>query len=92
MFNECDTKRTKHGYFPVFSVRLAGFLMLCGLPCHHLAAHESKANKQVYYFIPSEKLSVAFSAYRYYICYHADEKFAIKNVENLLALSCVYAV
>ena len=92
MFNECDTKRTKHGYFPVFSVRLAGFLMLCGLPCHHLAAHEFKANKQVYYFISSEKLSAAFSAYRYYICYHADEEFAIKNVENSLALACACAV
>lgn len=80
-FDNYSPKRTEHGYFPVFSVRLAGFLMYCGLPCHHMAAHEYKSGHTVYYFIHSEKLNAAFSAYKEYVYYHTDdvEKFDIKN-------------
>ena len=67
-FADLNTRRndgyfhTKYKCVPVFSKWCAGFLMLCGVPIHHVDEHNHK-DTLVYYFEPSERMATAL---RYY--------------------------
>lgn len=68
-------------YQPVFSVYLAGFLMCCGVPLHHIAEHDRKIGATVYYFVQSERFEKAMEKYRamVYVDNSTKYQFAFSN-------------
>lgn len=70
-------------YQPIFSVYLAGFLMCCGVPMHHIAEHDRKMGATVYYFVQSERFEKAMEKYRAMV--YVDSKD--NNVKYQLAYS-----
>lgn len=53
----------KTTYFPVFKLSMAGWLMMQGLPCHHMDANYVYPNWMVYYFENTPELKAAIKKY-----------------------------
>jgi len=53
----------KTTYFPVFKLKMAGWLMMQGLPCHHMDANYVYPNWMVYYFENTPELKAAIKKY-----------------------------
>lgn len=53
----------KTTYFPVFKLSMAGWLMMQGLPCHHMDANYVYPNWMVYYFENTPELKAAIEKY-----------------------------
>ena len=66
---------SKTSYKPIFGVKLAGFLMSCGIPMSYLAVHDTKPNKMVYYFIQSLRFLEAMKEYDRLSCYRMEENW-----------------
>ena len=53
----------KTTYFPVFKLKMAGWLMMQGLPCHHMHATNPYPHWTGYYFSNTPELTPATGTY-----------------------------
>lgn len=53
----------KTTYFPVFKLRMAGWLMMQGLPCQHMDVNYLYPHWMVYYFENTPELKAAIKKY-----------------------------
>ena len=52
-----------HKYYAVFKLRMAGWLMLQGYPCHHMDINSKHPDMMVYYFLDTPTLRTYIERY-----------------------------